>query len=154
MISRLLFCRPIPDREFVETYVKAFYLTENEMERWMREHKVPCLSCLGGAENHINQNKIWHSLTELLFLMKTFLSRPISERTVSKKIAKPKHSSSSEETRKPSDCVIHIFHFSPSIIRLAKKCMVFGKEYRNRARSTSQSAEHARPLSALPSRRS
>ena len=85
VISRLLFCRPIPDREFVETYVKAFYLTENEMERWMREHKVPCLSCLGGAENHINQNKIWHSLTKLLFLMKTFLSRPVSERTVSKK---------------------------------------------------------------------
>ena len=34
------FYRPIPDREFVETYVKAFYLTENEMERWIREHKV------------------------------------------------------------------------------------------------------------------
>ena len=37
-------CRPIPDREFVETYVKAFYLTENEMERWIREHKV-CVFC-------------------------------------------------------------------------------------------------------------
>ena len=24
----------------METYVKAFYLTENEMERWIREHKV------------------------------------------------------------------------------------------------------------------
>ena len=36
--------RPIPDREFVETYVKAFYLTENEMERWIREHKVSEIS--------------------------------------------------------------------------------------------------------------
>ena len=27
-------------REYVETYIKAFYLTENEMERWIREHKV------------------------------------------------------------------------------------------------------------------
>ena len=40
VISCLPVCRPIPDREFVETYVKAFYLTENEMERWIREHKV------------------------------------------------------------------------------------------------------------------
>ena len=40
MISCHPLYRPIPDREFVETYVKAFYLTENEMERWIREHKV------------------------------------------------------------------------------------------------------------------
>ena len=39
-LSHGSFYRPIPDREFVETYVKAFYLTENEMERWIREHKV------------------------------------------------------------------------------------------------------------------
>ena len=39
-----IFLRPIPDREFVETYVKAFYLTENEMERWIREHKVSEIS--------------------------------------------------------------------------------------------------------------
>ncbi|XP_015779252.1 PREDICTED: syndetin-like [Acropora digitifera] len=38
-LERLTDLRPIPDREFVETYVKAFYLTENEMERWIREHK-------------------------------------------------------------------------------------------------------------------
>ena len=39
-----IFLRPIPDREFVETYVKAFYLTENEIERWIREHKVSEIS--------------------------------------------------------------------------------------------------------------
>ncbi|KAL9965975.1 hypothetical protein ACROYT_G023978 [Oculina patagonica] len=38
-LEKLTDIRPIPDREFVETYVKAFYLTENEMERWIREHK-------------------------------------------------------------------------------------------------------------------
>lgn len=32
--------RPIPEKEFVEAYVKAFYLTEPDMERWIREHKV------------------------------------------------------------------------------------------------------------------
>ncbi|XP_031566777.1 syndetin-like [Actinia tenebrosa] len=38
-LEKLTDIRPIPDREYVETYVKAFYLTENEMERWIREHK-------------------------------------------------------------------------------------------------------------------
>ena len=33
-------CRPIPEKEFVEAYVKAYYLTEPDMERWIREHKV------------------------------------------------------------------------------------------------------------------
>lgn len=45
VILRFPLHRPIPDREFVETYVKAFYLTENEMERWIREHKVIFLTC-------------------------------------------------------------------------------------------------------------
>ncbi|KXJ15287.1 syndetin isoform X2 [Exaiptasia diaphana] len=38
-LENLTDIRPIPDREYVETYIKAFYLTENEMERWIREHK-------------------------------------------------------------------------------------------------------------------
>ncbi|XP_048579827.1 syndetin isoform X2 [Nematostella vectensis] len=38
-LEKLTDIRPIPDREYVETYIKAFYLTENEMERWIREHK-------------------------------------------------------------------------------------------------------------------
>uniref|UniRef100_A0A8C2N8J4 Syndetin C-terminal domain-containing protein n=1 Tax=Capra hircus TaxID=9925 RepID=A0A8C2N8J4_CAPHI len=32
--------KPIPDKEFVETYIKAYYLTENDMERWIKEHRV------------------------------------------------------------------------------------------------------------------
>jgi hypothetical protein len=30
--------RPIPHREFVEAYVKAFYTPDKELEIWIREH--------------------------------------------------------------------------------------------------------------------
>lgn len=32
--------RPVPHREYVENYVKAYYLPEIELEKWMREHTV------------------------------------------------------------------------------------------------------------------
>lgn len=32
--------RPVPHREYVENYVKAYYLPEYELENWIREHKV------------------------------------------------------------------------------------------------------------------
>ncbi|XP_006991265.1 syndetin [Peromyscus maniculatus bairdii] len=38
-LEKLTDIRPIPDKEFVETYIKAYYLTENDMERWIREHR-------------------------------------------------------------------------------------------------------------------
>ncbi|XP_068094573.1 syndetin isoform X2 [Hyperolius riggenbachi] len=38
-LEKLTDLRPIPDKEFVETYIKAYYLTENDMERWIREHR-------------------------------------------------------------------------------------------------------------------
>ncbi|XP_068940586.1 syndetin isoform X1 [Petaurus breviceps papuanus] len=38
-LEKLTDIRPIPDKEFVETYIKAYYLTENDMERWMKEHR-------------------------------------------------------------------------------------------------------------------
>eukprot|EP00057_Strongylocentrotus_purpuratus_P016470 XP_011670944.1 PREDICTED: coiled-coil domain-containing protein 132 isoform X1 [Strongylocentrotus purpuratus] len=31
--------KPVPDREFVEAYVKAYYLSEADMELWVKEHK-------------------------------------------------------------------------------------------------------------------
>jgi len=34
----LLTCRPIPNREFVEAYIKAYYLTESDLETWMQSH--------------------------------------------------------------------------------------------------------------------
>ncbi|XP_043923577.1 syndetin isoform X2 [Protopterus annectens] len=38
-LEKLTDIRPIPDKEFVETYIKAFYLTENDMERWIKDHR-------------------------------------------------------------------------------------------------------------------
>ncbi len=29
---------PIPDKDFVELYIKAFYLPENKLENWLKEH--------------------------------------------------------------------------------------------------------------------
>ena len=36
----LFFFRPIPDREYVVNYINAFYLTESELEMWLKEHQV------------------------------------------------------------------------------------------------------------------
>ena len=33
-------CRPIPGREFVEVYIKAYYLPETQLETWIYDHKV------------------------------------------------------------------------------------------------------------------
>lgn len=32
--------RPVPHKEYVENYVKAYYLPELELEKWIKEHKV------------------------------------------------------------------------------------------------------------------
>jgi len=32
--------RPMPHREYVELYIKAYYLPENSFEEWIKEHKV------------------------------------------------------------------------------------------------------------------
>lgn len=32
--------RPVPHREYVENYVKAYYLPESELEKWIRDHTV------------------------------------------------------------------------------------------------------------------
>lgn len=36
--------RPVPHKEYVENYVKAFYLPEIELEKWIKEHKVRFIS--------------------------------------------------------------------------------------------------------------
>ena len=35
--------RPVPDREYVENYIKAFYLSESILEQWLSEHQVGLL---------------------------------------------------------------------------------------------------------------
>lgn len=39
-LEKLMTLRPIPDKEFVENYIKAFYLPESSMEQWIIERKV------------------------------------------------------------------------------------------------------------------
>lgn len=46
-LEKLTDIRPIPDKEFVETYIKAYYLTENDMERWIKEHRVRMVTLHG-----------------------------------------------------------------------------------------------------------
>lgn len=36
----MTFLRPMPHREYVELYIKAYYLPENSLEEWIKEHKV------------------------------------------------------------------------------------------------------------------
>lgn len=43
--------RPIPDKEFVEAYIKAFYLNEVDMENWVKEHKEYTAKQLTGLIN-------------------------------------------------------------------------------------------------------
>ncbi|XP_046842734.1 syndetin-like [Xenia sp. Carnegie-2017] len=38
-LEKLTTLRPIPEKDFVEAYIKAYYLTAPDMERWIREHK-------------------------------------------------------------------------------------------------------------------
>lgn len=39
-LEKLTDLRPVPDKEFVETYIKAYYLTENDMEQFIKNHRV------------------------------------------------------------------------------------------------------------------
>lgn len=32
--------RPVPEREYVENYIKAFYLSEALLEQWLKDHQV------------------------------------------------------------------------------------------------------------------
>lgn len=38
--EKLTSLRPMPHREYVEVYIKAYYLPENSFEEWIKEHKV------------------------------------------------------------------------------------------------------------------
>lgn len=44
-LEKLTDLRPIPDKEFVETYIKAYYLTENDMEQFIKNHRVRPRCC-------------------------------------------------------------------------------------------------------------
>jgi hypothetical protein len=39
-LEKLTSIRPIPGREYVKHYIKAYYLQEAALESWVREHNV------------------------------------------------------------------------------------------------------------------
>lgn len=91
-LEKLTDIRPIPDKEFVETYIKAYYLTENDMERWIKEHRVrggrrvlfsvcfSCLVCCVTQNHEVNTKKYYlggflhiHTSYERAYLVTFFL---------------------------------------------------------------------------------
>ncbi|XP_060680762.1 syndetin [Hemiscyllium ocellatum] len=71
-LEKLTDIRPIPDKEFVETYIKAYYLTENDMERWIKEHREYSTKqltnlvnvCLGSHINKKARQKLMAAIDE------------------------------------------------------------------------------------------
>ncbi|XP_006007154.1 syndetin isoform X1 [Latimeria chalumnae] len=72
-LEKLTDLRPIPDKEFVETYIKAYYLTENDMERWIKDHKEYSTKqltnlvnvCLGSYINKKTRQKLLAAIDDL-----------------------------------------------------------------------------------------
>uniref|UniRef100_A0A8C6XU57 VPS50 subunit of EARP/GARPII complex n=1 Tax=Naja naja TaxID=35670 RepID=A0A8C6XU57_NAJNA len=72
-LEKLTDIRPIPDKEFVETYIKAYYLTENDMERWIKEHREYSTKqltnlvnvCLGSHINKKAKQKLLAAIDDL-----------------------------------------------------------------------------------------
>ncbi|KAK6327847.1 hypothetical protein J4Q44_G00034930 [Coregonus suidteri] len=59
-LEKLTDMRPIPDKDFVETYIKAYYLTENDMEQFIKNHREYSMKQLTNLVNvclgsHINK---------------------------------------------------------------------------------------------------
>lgn len=48
--------RPMPHKEYVELYIKAFYLTEDKLEEWVKEHKEYSTKQLKGLVSCTCQN--------------------------------------------------------------------------------------------------
>ncbi|XP_015437348.1 PREDICTED: syndetin [Dufourea novaeangliae] len=48
--------RPMPHREYVEIYIKAYYLPENSLEEWIKEHKEYSVKHLIGLISSACQN--------------------------------------------------------------------------------------------------
>lgn len=64
-LEKLTDLRPIPGREFVETYVKAYYLPETQLESWIADHKeyssrqlMGLVQCIGHISKKMRQKLI------------------------------------------------------------------------------------------------
>ncbi|EDV26774.1 uncharacterized protein TRIADDRAFT_54017 [Trichoplax adhaerens] len=61
-LEKMTTVRPIPEKEYVENYVKAYYLTESEIEKWIRSHKEYSSKHLSnlvlhGVGSHLNKKQ-------------------------------------------------------------------------------------------------
>lgn len=57
-IEKLIDIKPIPDREFVEVYIKAYYIPEDGLEKWLsdhREYSIRQLIALVSTVDHLNR---------------------------------------------------------------------------------------------------
>ncbi|XP_076864898.1 syndetin isoform X2 [Brachyhypopomus gauderio] len=72
-LEKLTDLRPIPDKEFVETYIKAYYLTENDMEQFIKNHREYSMKqltnlvnvCLGSHINKKARQKLLAAIDDL-----------------------------------------------------------------------------------------
>ncbi|XP_052286176.1 syndetin-like isoform X2 [Dreissena polymorpha] len=67
-VEKLVEIKPIPDREYVENYIKAYYFPENQLEGWLPEHREYSLKQLVSLVNvvdHLNR-KAKQRLTAML----------------------------------------------------------------------------------------
>uniref|UniRef100_A0A674DAQ9 Syndetin C-terminal domain-containing protein n=1 Tax=Salmo trutta TaxID=8032 RepID=A0A674DAQ9_SALTR len=53
-LEKLTDMRPIPDKDFVETNIKAYYLTENDMEQFIKNHREYSVKHLANLVNGVS----------------------------------------------------------------------------------------------------
>lgn len=54
-------CRPLPNHGYVEDYIKAYYLSENDTEDWIRKHTVGTICILLHIFGHHKENILFDS---------------------------------------------------------------------------------------------
>lgn len=94
-LEKLTDLRPIPDKEFVETYIKAYYLTENDMEQFIKNHRVRAFGLMfaANAEVWFNWLTLWlffvqeYSMKQLANLVNVCLGSHINKKARQKLLA-------------------------------------------------------------------
>ncbi|GFU02070.1 hypothetical protein TNCV_837181 [Trichonephila clavipes] len=54
-VERLTELQPLPGKEVVESYIKAYYMLESNLEQWIRSHKEYTNKQLIGLVNCVTQ---------------------------------------------------------------------------------------------------
>ncbi|XP_059150713.1 syndetin-like isoform X2 [Physella acuta] len=70
-LDHIIELRPIPEREYVESYIKAYYMSESELERWVHDHKEYSnkqLLSLINSVNHLDR-KLRQKLINMVEVM-------------------------------------------------------------------------------------